>query len=79
MKAGNFIEKGDGDGCEYEDTNIEWYVDYNPSPPTWCIGETQYWEWSTSWSVPWPFRDYFAYQNAYGVVHGWTTSVSTAK
>lgn len=79
MKAGGFMEKGSGDGCEYEVTSTEWYVDPNPSPPLWCVGSTRYWEWSTSWSVPWPFRDYFVYQNVYANEHGWTISVATAK
>ncbi|HNQ31850.1 MAG TPA: amidase domain-containing protein [Candidatus Woesebacteria bacterium] len=79
MKAGGFIEKGSGDGCKHENTSTEWYVESNPSPPWWCTGDFRNWEWSTSWSVPWPFRDYFAYQNDYAIPHGWTTSVSTAK
>jgi len=79
MKAGGFIEKGSGDGCKHENTSTEWYVELNPSPPWWCTGDFRNWEWSTSWSVPWPFRDYFAYQNDYAIPHGWTTDVSTAK
>lgn len=79
MKAGGFAEIGSGDGCKHEDTSTEWYVDANPSPPLWCIGDFRNWEWSTSWSVPWPFKDYFAYQNDYAISHGWTTSASVAK
>lgn len=79
MEAGGFVETGDGDGCKHENTSTEWYVEPNPSPPIWCLGDFRNWEWSTSWSVPWPFRDYFAYQNDYAISHGWTTSVSTAK
>lgn len=79
VNAGGFREKGSGDGCEYENTSTEWYVESNPSPPIWCIGSTRNWEWSTSWSIPYPFRDYFSIQNVYARVPGWTTSVSTAK
>ncbi|PKO21039.1 MAG: hypothetical protein CVU38_16855 [Chloroflexi bacterium HGW-Chloroflexi-1] len=79
MKAGGFVESGSGDGCKHESTSTEWYVDSNPSPPWWCLGDFRNWEWSTSWTVPWPFRDYFAYQNSYAISHGWTTSVSTAR
>lgn len=79
MKAGGFREVGSGDGCTHEETNVEWYVEANPSPPLWCLGNFRDWEWSTSWSVPSPFRDYFAYQNGFATVPGWTTDVSTAK
>jgi hypothetical protein len=79
MRAGGFLLKGSGDGCKYEDTSTEWYVFPNPSPPLWCLGDNRDWEWSYSWSLPWEFRDYFAYQNDYATVPGWTTSVSTAK
>lgn len=79
MKAGRFLEVGSGDGCQYEDTSTEWYVNPNSNPPLWCLGDFREWEWSTGWSVPWPFRDYFAYQNYFANIPGWTTSVSTAK
>lgn len=79
MQAGGFREIGSGDGCTHEETSVEWYVEANPSPPLWCLGNFRDWEWSTSWSVPWPFRDYFAYQNRYAAVPGWTTDVFTAK
>lgn len=79
MKAGGFIEIGSGDECKHEDTNTEWYVEWNPSPSLLCLGDFREWEWSTSWSVPDPFRYYFVYNNNYAVSHGWTTSVSTAK
>jgi len=79
MKAGGFVESGSGDGCKYEDTSTEWYIDPNPSPPILCLGDFRDWEWSTGWTVPWPFRDYFVYQNDYAIAPGWTTSASTAK
>jgi len=79
MKAGGFLEVGSGDGCKYEDTSTEWYVDPNPSPSIFCLGDDRFWEWSTSWSVPDPFRYYFAYENSYAISHGWTTSAATAK
>lgn len=79
MIAGGFIEIGSGDGCKHEITNTEWYVESNPSPSIFCTGDFRDWEWSTSWSVPDPFRYYFAYENSYVISHGWTTSVSTAK
>ncbi len=79
MKAGGFVESGSGDGCKHEDTSTEWYIDPNPSPPITCLGDFRDWEWSTGWSVPWPFRDYFAFQNDYAIAHGWTTSTVTAK
>lgn len=79
MEAGGFRKVGSGDGCTHEETTVEWYVEANPSPPLWCLGNFRDWEWSTSWSVPWPFRDYFAYQNSYATVPGWTTDVFTAK
>lgn len=79
MKAGGFVKVGSGDGCKHEDTSTEWYIYRNPSPPITCLGDFRDWEWSTSWSVPWPFRDYFAFQNDYAIAHGWTTSASTAK
>lgn len=63
---------GSGDGCKHEETNVEWYVNANPSPPLWCLGDFRNWEWSTSWSVPWPFRDYIAHQNSYALELGWT-------
>lgn len=79
MLAGGFLEKGSGDGCKHEETNIEWYVEPNPTPSIFCLGDFRYWEWSTSWSVPDPLRMYFAYENNYAISHGWTTSASTAK
>jgi hypothetical protein len=79
MKAGGFLEVGSGDGCKYEDTSTEWYVEPNPSPSIFCLGDDRFWEWSTSWSVPDPFRYYFAYVNSYAISHGWTTSAATAK
>ena len=79
MIAGHFNKSGSGDGCKHENTSTEWYVETNPSPPWWCTGDFRNWEWSTSWSVPWPYRDYFAYQNNYAIAHGWTQSVATAK
>lgn len=79
MKAGGFFEVGSGDGCKYENTNTEWYVEPNPSPSIFCLGDDRYWEWSTSWSVPDPFRYYFAYENSYAISHGWITSATTAK
>ncbi|NBD36173.1 MAG: hypothetical protein GVY30_09265 [Chloroflexi bacterium] len=79
MKAGGFVEVGSGDNCKHEDTSTEWYVDPNPSPPITYLGDFRDWEWSTGWSVPWPFRDYFAFQNDYAIAHGWTTSTVTAK
>lgn len=79
MRAGGFLMSGSGDGCKQEDTNVEWYIYPNPSPPLWCLGSFRNWEWSTTWTVPWPFRDYFAYQNSYAVSPGWTTSVFVAK
>ncbi len=79
LKAGRFSEKGDGDGCRYEDTDTEWYVNRNPSTPIWCLGDFREWEWSTSWSATDQFRSYFADQNKYAEVPGWTNSVSTAK
>jgi hypothetical protein len=79
MEAGSFLETGSGDGCKHESTNTEWYANPNPSPPLWCTGDFRNWEWSTSWSVPWPFRDYFAHQNSYATEIGWTTDSATAK
>jgi len=79
MEAGGFRKVGSGDGCTHEETSVEWYVEANLSPPLWCLGDFRNWEWSTSWSVPWPFRDYFAHQNSYATVPGWTTDVLTAK
>jgi hypothetical protein len=79
LKAGGFAEQGNSDGCRYEDTNTEWYVKRNPSPPLWCLGDFRYWEWSTSWSVTDPFRSYFADQNRFAEVLGWTNDVSTTK
>ncbi len=79
MKAGGFREVGSGDGCKQEETSIEWYVKANPAPPLWCLGDFREWEWSTSWSVPAVFRDYFAYQNNFAIVLGWTTDVATAR
>jgi len=79
MIAGRFLERGSGDGCKYEDTSTEWYVEPNPSPSIFCLGDNRDWEWSTSWSVVDIFRYYFAYENHYAFSHGWTTSSSTAK
>ena len=79
MKAGGFFEIGSGDNCKYESTTTEWYIEENSSPPWWCLGDFREWEWSTSWSVPSPFTEYFAAQNDYANAWGWTTSVSTAK
>ncbi len=79
MHAGGFAKSGSGDGCKHEDTSTKWYVNANPSPPLWCIGDFRNWEWSTSWSVPWPFRNYFAYQNSFAIEHGWTLDASVAK
>lgn len=78
MVAGGFSMAGSGDGCRDESTSTEWYVESN-SPPLWCWGSNRNWEWSTSWSVVWPFRDYFTIQNSYATTLGWTTSASTAK
>jgi len=72
LHAGGFVMVGSGDGCKHEETNVEWYVNANQSPPLWCLGEFRDWEWSTSWSVPWPFRDYMAHQNSYAIELGWT-------
>lgn len=79
MKAGGFREIGSGDGCKHEETNVEWYVEANDSPPLTCLGNFRNWEWSTTWSATWPFRDYFAYQNNFAVELGWTTSHTTTK
>lgn len=79
MIAGRFLERGSGDGCKYEDTITEWYVEPNPSPSIFCLGDNRDWEWSTSWSLVDPFRNYFAYENNYAISHGWTTSASLAK
>ena len=63
---------GSGDGCRYEGTATEWYIRPNPDPPFWCVGDFPDWEWSTSWTVTWDFRNYFAYQHDYAQVIGWT-------
>ncbi len=78
MIAGGFSKVGSGDGCRDESTSTEFYS-YSASPPLWCLGSNRNWEWSTSWSVVWPFRDYFGHQNSYATVLGWTKSASTAK
>lgn len=77
MLAGGFSKVGSGDGCRDENTHTEFYS-YSASPPFWCLGSNRSWEWSTSWSVVWPFRDYFAHKNNYATELGWTTSASTA-
>jgi hypothetical protein len=77
MKAGGFSFSGSGDGCRDESTETEWYV-YSSSPPIWCLGSNRNWEWSTSWSVVYPFKRYFTYWNSYATSLGWTTSPSTA-
>jgi hypothetical protein len=79
LKAGGFVEQGTSSGCRYEDTDTEWYVKANPSPPLWCWGDFRDWEWSTSWSATNQFRSYFADQNNFAEVPGWTNDVSTAK
>lgn len=40
---------------------------------------SRHWECSTSWSVIQTFRAYFADENSYANVLGWTTSTRTAK
>jgi len=77
MKAGGFSFKGSGDGCRDENTETEWYVN-RKTPPVWCLGSNRNWEWSTSWSVVYPFKRYFTYRNNYATELGWTTSASTA-
>ena len=78
MRAGGFSFKGSGDGCRSEDTETEWYVYKNSSPSWTCLGSNRNWEWSTSWSVVYPFKRYFTYHNNYATSLGWTTSPSTA-
>ena len=79
MRASGFVLSGSGDGCKQENTNVEWYIYPNSPPPLWCLGSFRDWEWSTAWTVPCTFRDYFAFQNSYAVSLGWTTNVSVAK
>ena len=78
MKAGGFSFEGSGDNCKHENTETEWYVYENPSPPFWCTGSFRDWEWSTSWSVVYPFKRYFTYRNNYATELGWTISHFTA-
>mgnify|MGYP001230607799 CR=1 FL=1 len=63
IHAGGFFQTGNGDGCKYEDTSTEWYVQYNSSPSLTCVGDHRNWEWSTSWSVAYQFRVYLTDNN----------------
>ncbi|MBU2713424.1 amidase domain-containing protein [Zooshikella harenae] len=78
MIAGGFSQVGSGDGCRDEATRTEFYVNAN-TPPWWCMGSNRHWEWSTSWSVVDTFRAYFADENNFAIVLGWTTDRTVAK
>ncbi len=79
MEVGGYSQSGGGDGCKHENTSKEWYVTSNPSPSWTCLGGFRNWKWSTSWSVAWPFRQYFAFENNYAQELGWTQNTDTVK
>ena len=79
MNAGGFSKSGSGNGCQDEDTSTEWYSYPNPSPSIFCIGNYRNWEWSTSWSVPLQFRNYFFLQTHRASEIGWTLDPALAK
>ncbi|MBU2706153.1 amidase domain-containing protein [Zooshikella marina] len=78
MVAGGFSLVGSGDGCRDEATRTEFYANAN-TPPWWCQGSNRHWEWSTSWSVVDTFRAYFADENNFATVLGWTTDRKLTK
>lgn len=78
LYAGGFSQIGSGDGCKYEATTTEWYVEYNSSPSWTCVGDNRNWEWATSWSVAPDFRTYLV-NNGFAINLGYTYSAATAK
>lgn len=78
MFSGHYQQVGSGDGCEQESNFYEWYVNANPNPPFWCTGNYRNWEWSTTWSIPADFREFFAHRSSYAIEIGYTDDPATA-